>query len=65
MLLVGVESMLKICLQTGMGKQKHLKTNELKDYLYFPEQATMFHIFKSFYLLFSLPKMHLPSPTVP
>lgn len=34
--------MLKVCLQTGMGKQKYLNTNELKDYLDFPEHDMMF-----------------------
>lgn len=37
-------SMLKICLQTGIGKQKYLNINELKGYLDFPEHAMMFHI---------------------
>ena len=57
--------MVKIYLQMQMGKQKHLETNGLQDYLDFPEHAMTFHIFESFYLLSCLPKTHLPTPTVP
>lgn len=59
------KSMVKIFLQMRMGKQKHLETNGLQDYLDFPEHAMRFHIFESFYLLSCLPKTHLPTPTVP